>query len=98
MTDEIENFSKPVLERMPPDLFQYILTPKTITDVPVCEQRPADVVSEVISARSFEIKACFPVSSSSRIVVCMHLPGGWPKEHLHCDGANTHRHLQERYR
>lgn len=74
MADGIENFSKPVLERMPPDQFQYILTQKTITHVPVCEQEPADVVSEVISVASFEIKACFPVSSSNRTVVSMHLP------------------------
>lgn len=43
MADEMKNLSKPVLERMPPDLAQYILNQKTITDVSVCEQEPAGV-------------------------------------------------------
>lgn len=98
MADEMKNLSKAVLERMPPDLAQYILKQKPITNVSACEQEPAGVAFEVISEGIFEMIACFPVSSSGETVVFMHLPRGGPKEHLHCDGANIHRHLQERYR
>ena len=65
-----------IRKRMPQDLLQYLLKQTTLADIPVCEQEPADVTFEVIPAGSFKIKAYFPVSSSGKTVVFMHLPGG----------------------
>lgn len=62
--------------RMPQDLLEYLRKQTTLADIPVCEQEPANVPFEVISAGSFEIKAYFPVSPSGKTVVFMHLPGG----------------------
>ena len=53
-----------------------VLKQKTAANVPVCEQEPANVAFETISAGAFEMKAYFPVSSSDKTVVFMHLPGG----------------------
>jgi hypothetical protein len=72
----MEIIPEPIRERMPQDLLQYVLKQKTIAHIPICEQEPADVAFEVISAGSFKIKVYFPVSSSGKTVVFMHLPGG----------------------
>lgn len=55
----MEIIPKPIRQRMPQDLLQYVLKQKTVADIPVCEQDPADVAFEVISAGSFEIKHTF---------------------------------------
>ncbi len=60
-------------ERMPRDLLKYVCEQKAIADVSNCEQEPADVTFEIISAESFEMKAYFPVSRSGTTVVFMHL-------------------------
>jgi hypothetical protein len=74
--NKMETIPEAVRRRMPRDLLQYILEKKTLDDIPICETEPADVAFEVIPAGSFEIKAYFPVSSSGKTVVFMHLPGG----------------------
>jgi len=61
---------------MPRDLLRYIVEQKAIADVPICEQEPANVAFEIISAGSFEMKVYFPVSRNGKNVVFMHLLGG----------------------
>ncbi len=48
----------------------------TITNVPVSEEDPAEVATEVISLRPFAVKAYFPSSTSGNTLVFLHLPGG----------------------
>lgn len=71
----MERLSGSICERMPQDLFQY-MQQNIIADIPVCEQEPADVAVEVLSAGPFEMKAYFPVSHRDKTVVFVHLPGG----------------------
>ena len=72
----MEVLTEPVRERLPQDLLQYILKQKTVAKIPICEQEPANVAFETITAGAFEMKAYFPVSSNEETVVFMHLPGG----------------------
>jgi hypothetical protein len=72
----MELLAQTIRERMPQDLQQYISQQKTTTNIPVCEQVPADVNCEIISAGAFEMKAYFPVSTSDKTVVFLHFPGG----------------------
>ncbi len=71
-----EKSPKVILECVPQDLRQYVLKKENDADFPVCEQEPAGVVGEVISAGPFEIKAYFPSPSTNETVVFIHLPGG----------------------
>ena len=73
---EIQQSPGHIQERMPQDLLRYIREQKAVADVPICEQEPADVAFEIISAGAFEMKIYFPVYCSGTTVVFMHLPGG----------------------
>ena len=66
----MEVLTEPIRERLPQDLPQYILKQKTIADIPICEQEPANVAFEIITAGAFEMTAYFPVSSNEDC--CLH--------------------------
>lgn len=63
-------------QRMREDLRQYLEKQASLDDIPICEQEPANVVSEVVSMGSSQIKVHFPDSSPRKMVVFLHFPGG----------------------
>lgn len=61
---------------MPDDLRWYLKEQPSLHDIPICEQEPAHVASEVISTGTGQIKVYYPESSCGNMVVFLHFPGG----------------------
>ncbi|KAK5083833.1 hypothetical protein LTR05_006339 [Lithohypha guttulata] len=72
-------------QRMPEDLRQYLEEQTSLDDIPICEQEPADVASEVILVGAGQIKVYFPEFSHGKMVVFLHFPGGICKSGINRD-------------
>jgi len=72
----MENIPESIRGRMPSDLLEYVLEQKSVTDLPISEQDPADVACELFNIGPFALKAYYPASPGNDTVVFVHLPGG----------------------
>ncbi|KAK5074437.1 hypothetical protein LTR70_010238 [Exophiala xenobiotica] len=81
----METIAESILQRMPGDLRQYLEKQTNLDDIPICEQEPANVASEVIHVGHSRIKVYFPEFSPAKMVVFLHFRGDSGSIHIAVD-------------